>query len=59
MADPELRVRFFHEVLKQSERAKITPEIRRRYEADGWSGWDRPADRPEEWAEELVRARGR
>lgn len=46
----ELRVQFYHQSLKQSERDKIDPEIRRRYEADGWAGWDRPQNHAEEWA---------
>lgn len=50
VADPELLLTFFHNSLKVSERNKLWPEIQRRYEADGWQGWQQPRDRPELWA---------
>ena len=38
VADAELRVRFFNQVLKQAERNKLLPTIRQRYQQDQWQG---------------------
>jgi hypothetical protein len=50
VADGPLRVRFYSEVLTAKERTKLQPQLKVRYEAAGWKGWDIAADCPEEWA---------